>query len=324
MYPEYDVAPARGLDPLDVTSNCSALSQNRWSVSTAEDLTAICDTNGISVLMLSERPRRPESALPDIWGHRGSVVLDQESHPILNWPQLPHTLSSKLEGWRIEALRRTIPGLEISHLRARMPKNIAPTKDKVKPIYGLSTLRHRASRFRDEHQIGAWDERQGSVEKKKKFSDSLSSSRVSTPAVGSQSETVMSSPLPGTRPLTHRSTLLTRSFTPAFTPALTRLSTAGPHPFSMTEQQFAAQLTQGLRNLDNETYPSPPATFSESGPPPAAPNDQTQGFMENAPAEEADPWSQDANFPFSSDNFEEMARELGHDISGFGEYFYNG
>ena len=143
---------------------------------------------------------------------RRSVVLDQESHPILNWPQLPHTLSSNMEGWRIGALRRTIPGLENCHLRARMPKNVTATKDKVKPVYGLSTLRHRASRFRDEHQIGAWDERQGTVKKKQRYGESLSTSRVSKPAIWSQSEAAESSPLPGTHPLTHPSTLLTQSF----------------------------------------------------------------------------------------------------------------
>ena len=321
MYPEYNIPPAKGSDPLDITSNCSALGQNTWSVATDEDRAKIQDADGVSVMLLSEKPQRREPVLPPVWGHRGLVVLDQESHPILNWPQLPHTLSSKLEGWRIEALRRTIPGLEIAHLRARMPRTVNPSKDKMKPVYGLSTLRHRASRFRDEHQLGAWDERQGSVEKKKRFSESQSTSRVSTPGIWSQSETTMSSPLPGTRPLTHPSTLLTQSFTPAFTPDLTRPFTAGPQSFSMTEQQFAAQLTQGLRHLDSETYPSPPATFSESGPPSSAPYYQTQESMENAPAEEADQQSHDTDFDFSSNNFQKMARELGDDIGGFGAYF---
>ncbi|MDI1491615.1 MAG: hypothetical protein OHK93_002824 [Ramalina farinacea] len=321
LYPEYDVPPAKGLDPFDITSNCSALGQNNWSVATDEDLAKIHDADGVPVMLLSEKPQRREPVLPPVWGHRGLVVLDQESHPILNWSQLPHTLSSKLEGWRLEALRRTIPGLEISHLRARMPKNVTATKDKVKPVYGLSTLRHRASRFRDEHEIGAWDERQGTVEKKKKYSESQSTSRVSIPAVWSQSETTTPSPRPGTRPLTHPSTLLTQSFTPAVSEDLTRPSTAGPQSFSMTEEQFAAQLTQGLRHLDSETYPSPPATFSESGPPLSAPYYQMQGSMEDAPAEEVDQLSHDTDFDFSSNNFEEMARELGDDIGGFGAYF---
>lgn len=324
MYPDYDVAPERGLDPLDITSNCSALSQNTWSVSTAEDRAKICNTDGVSVMMLSEKPKKTETVLPPVWGHRGSVVLDQESHPVLNWPQVPHTLSSKLEGWRIEALRRTIPGLETSHLRARMPRNVTPSVDRVKPVYGLSTLRHRASRFRDEHQIGAWDERQGSVQKKQRYSESQSTSRVSTPAIWSQSETAISSPLLLTRPLTHppRPTF-TQPVTPSLWPPHPQSSTAGFPPFSMTEQQFAEELTQGLRNLDNGVYPSPPATFCGSGPPPSAPNDQTQVSVEDAPGGEEDRLSQDADFDLSSSNFHEMARELGDDISGFGADWWN-
>ena len=156
--PDYDVPPVRGSHPHDITSNCGALSQNTWQAETAEQRAQILDADGIAVMTLDDKPERTDHQLPPEWHHRGLIVLDQESHPILNWPNIPLCLSSKLEGWRIEALRRVIPGLEASHLRARMPRFVEIPGNVQKPIYGLSTLRHRASRYRDVHRIGAWDE----------------------------------------------------------------------------------------------------------------------------------------------------------------------
>ena len=52
-----------------------------------------------------------------------------------------------------------------------MPRKIL-SHGKVKDIYGLSTLRHRASRFRDDHQLVAFDKREGSAAKNERWTQS--------------------------------------------------------------------------------------------------------------------------------------------------------
>ena len=43
---------------------------------------------------------------------QGMVVLDPNDDPVKAWPQLPLTLSSKVRGYRLEAMSRENPHLE--------------------------------------------------------------------------------------------------------------------------------------------------------------------------------------------------------------------
>ena len=66
--------------------------------------------------------------------------------------------SSKIEGGRIESLRRILP-MTIQDFRARMLREV-PTgpgmKAAKKPLSYPSTFGHRSSRFRTQYQIPAW------------------------------------------------------------------------------------------------------------------------------------------------------------------------
>ena len=62
-----------------------------------------------------ERPassRPPQE--PGNWTYQGLTLLDQDNHPVRDWPGLNMTLSSEIESWRWEALMRLYPWLSVA------------------------------------------------------------------------------------------------------------------------------------------------------------------------------------------------------------------
>ena len=117
--PSYTKDPLQGMDDDDVTSNCGYMSQNTFQFSTPDQLGAIQDADGNRVMELEERPDR-NIPVRNYLEYKGMVMLDQEDHPILDYGKMiPLTFSSQLEGGRIEALRRIVPGLQTQDIRAR-------------------------------------------------------------------------------------------------------------------------------------------------------------------------------------------------------------
>ena len=95
-------------------------------------------------------------------------MLDQNDNAVLAWPNIPRCFSSALEGERMEALKRVFPRLQTEDFRSRMPR-IITLHGRSRNIYGLSTLRHRVSRWRDYMQLPAWNKRPGSVAKERRW-----------------------------------------------------------------------------------------------------------------------------------------------------------
>lgn len=104
---------------------------------------------------------------PEVWyDGRGRIVLDPDNHPILKYKVLPATLSSELSGRDMEAMKRLDLRLSRKDFRARMPRTIIK-KDKgrnrvEKPIYTLSAIGMRTTRFRKEKGLVSWTKREGS------------------------------------------------------------------------------------------------------------------------------------------------------------------
>lgn len=103
---------------------------------------------------------------PDVWYDAGRIVLDMDNHPILKYKVIPATLSSEFSGRDMEAIKRLDLRISSKDFRARMPSTIL-TKDRnkpqqKKPLYTLSALSMRTSRFRDENGLISWTKREGS------------------------------------------------------------------------------------------------------------------------------------------------------------------
>ena len=164
----YSQPPDRGIDPTDITSNCSFLGQNQWSFD-PKGLKSIFDSEGNQVMCLERRPDRYQE-YPDgpIWVHNGMVMLDQDDRPLLNYPGLPLVLSSQLEGSRMEALKRVFPWLKNADIRARMPRMVTKSRGERAPLSKFSTLGQRMTRFRAKAGLVPWNDRAGRLACKKR------------------------------------------------------------------------------------------------------------------------------------------------------------
>ena len=118
--------PPRGGSGLNVTSFHSALQD--WGSKRADRA---------PLLFQLEKIPAP-SAVPENMMVARQVVLDQNDHRILDFPELPATLSTKLEGHHIELFLRQNDKIDFKDLIARMPE----------PTPGLHTLKVRVQDFR--------------------------------------------------------------------------------------------------------------------------------------------------------------------------------
>ena len=85
----------------------------------------------------------------------GYVVLNKDDEPILDFPGLPLTISSRCEGWRLEAFCRSNKWVTSKQIRSRMPGNVS-----IK----LNKLSMRRTRFRRKAGAIAWDTAGGASE----------------------------------------------------------------------------------------------------------------------------------------------------------------
>jgi len=156
---DYDHKPDRGLHEDDVTSFPlnDFLGQPHWNLKDRSAWVHIKDQDANQVMYLVERPDRDiEPPNPGFMMYNGMIMLDPDDHPIIDFPGLPRCFSSQMEGARIEALRRIYPWLSLPHFRARMPRWITRKTVGVHPLYGLSSLQQRLTRFRELYDCPPW------------------------------------------------------------------------------------------------------------------------------------------------------------------------
>ena len=78
--------------------------------------------------------------IPKPWYHEGYLVLDLTDKPMFQFDELPWTLSSKLEPWRLLAYQRLNNNITLRDIRVRMPKEF-----KSKGSQGDTLLLNRLS-----------------------------------------------------------------------------------------------------------------------------------------------------------------------------------
>ena len=110
---KFEHEPASGSTDLDKTSFVEA--QKKWGES-PKTWKHFVDKNGRRVFEPKTRPKDVPGFDDEYhwWYHHGVVLLDQDNHPLREIPGLNRTLSSALEGWRIDALRKLFPKLMVT------------------------------------------------------------------------------------------------------------------------------------------------------------------------------------------------------------------
>ncbi|KAL8785820.1 MAG: hypothetical protein Q9213_003127 [Squamulea squamosa] len=93
----------------------------------------------------------------------GKLLLDINNHPILDWPELPKTVSAQVEGFWIEYWWRLNRNIRIEDIIARAP---AMTKKSATSTYrtlpGLSAFGNRRERDRLATGTCSWEQKEGS------------------------------------------------------------------------------------------------------------------------------------------------------------------
>lgn len=159
MEEPYVTEPGRGLHDLDITSSCSVQGQNTWTFD-PQGWYNIIDMDGNKVMYMNKAPvRLQEPPQGKYWRHKGLIMLDPDDHPVLDWTDIPMVFSSRLEGGRMEALKRVFPWLKNADFRARMPRMVQDEKGMFNPLPKYSTFGQRLSRFRDRAGCSPWTER---------------------------------------------------------------------------------------------------------------------------------------------------------------------
>lgn len=151
----------RGVATNDITSYLA--SQKEWGPNRDRDWPKIQD----NVLHRFERQGYPiPDYKPEIWYDAGRIVLDPDNHAILKYKIIPATLSSELSGRDMEAMKRLDLRITRKDFRARMPRTVLSRgkgKSEIrKPLYTLSAIGMRTTRFRTENGLSSWTNREGS------------------------------------------------------------------------------------------------------------------------------------------------------------------
>ena len=88
--------------------------------------------------------------------HRGRIVLDKYLNPVLDYPDIPHTLASNAEAWLLEAIIRQNSCINWKDIQARMPDSTATTS--------INAMQMRVFRWRNKHNCISWHEKRGTDE----------------------------------------------------------------------------------------------------------------------------------------------------------------
>ncbi len=107
----------------------------------------------------------------------GKLLLDFSGEPIRDFPSLPLVISSKVEGWRVEAWRRSDSRMKCTDIIARIPVKWATDRAghrTLGPMERVASVRERASKFRMKAGLITW-KNQRQDPKIEKFMDELRS-----------------------------------------------------------------------------------------------------------------------------------------------------
>ena len=145
--------PDSGSHPLDITAVHSA--QITWDLTDRRFWPRI--------LTLWERPLPWDNPNYEIgvMKYKGRVVIDCDDKPIRNFRSLPLTISSKVEGLRMEAWLRADTRITFPDIAARMWTEWSPKDGKIAPKYRHRALSKRPSNARTRCGLISWLKKRG-------------------------------------------------------------------------------------------------------------------------------------------------------------------
>ena len=108
---------------------------------------------------IRQRPEQKQGTKASIWLYNGMIVIDPDNHPVLDYPEIPVTCSSELEGWYMQAIKRSNHRISTRDFRARMPHLVGRSQ---RPLYRVNAISMRMTRFRAEAGCQVWELRAGS------------------------------------------------------------------------------------------------------------------------------------------------------------------
>ncbi|KAI4213767.1 MAG: hypothetical protein LQ351_003733 [Letrouitia transgressa] len=106
---------------------------------------------------LRNRSTEPTYHVP-IWIWQGSVILDHEMIPLLDFKDLPATISSHEDGCILEGMIREDPRISDRDIAVRMPW--VYTYPKLEPVVGPDAVALRRASFRNSAGCASWQEPQ--------------------------------------------------------------------------------------------------------------------------------------------------------------------
>ena len=152
---QYTYPRERGLDRYDVTSFLE--SQKNWG--------PVRDANWAEILYVFEKGKHHKDPTYQLanWGFHGKIVIaGHDKLPMLRFRDIPDTLSSALHGRDMEAMKRTDPRITQRDFMARMPLRHTTHAGSRMNAQSLSSIGMRMTRFRQQHGMLSWIEREGS------------------------------------------------------------------------------------------------------------------------------------------------------------------
>ncbi len=150
MLIEIEWRRARGKEPLDVTAFHP--DQKDWGFDRQ---------HRPEILHQYEKKGHEDPTYPvQIWKYNGAIVLDFNDWPILDFKNMPATISSKVEGGLQEAIIREDSRIDANDFRVRML--IDPLGRGTMSLPGVSAISMRRSRFRWQAGYLSWTPRMGS------------------------------------------------------------------------------------------------------------------------------------------------------------------
>ena len=156
--------PDAGSHPLDITAVHSA--QITWDLTDRRFWPRI--------LTLWERPfpwNNPSYKVEDL-KYKGRTVIDWDNKPIRDFRNLPLTISSKVEGLRMEAWLRADTRITFPDIAARMWTEWSPKDRRIAPKYRSRALSKRPSNARTRCGLISWLKKKGR-EAQTEYMDSL-------------------------------------------------------------------------------------------------------------------------------------------------------
>ncbi|KAL8881725.1 MAG: hypothetical protein Q9192_007734 [Flavoplaca navasiana] len=95
----------------------------------------------------------------------GKILLDKNNHPILDWPELPKTISAQIQGFWFEFYYRLNNNIRIEDIIARLPKMTqAGPNTKYREIPSRSAYGNSRSKDRLATGSCAWEHKEGTKE----------------------------------------------------------------------------------------------------------------------------------------------------------------